>query len=287
MENAIEVKGISKKYSNFQLNELNLVVPKGYIVGLIGANGAGKSTTIKSILNLVRPDQGSVSIFGLDMTQHELTIKQEIGIVMDESHFPEQLKPKDISLMMKHIYTQWDMPLFDSYLERFNIPRNQIIKEFSKGMKMKLSLATALSHHPRLLILDEPTSGLDPIVRNEILDLFLEFIADEDHSILLSSHITSDLEKVADYITFIHKGNLIFSESKDSLLNDYTIIKCGESDFNQMDKNIMISHRCLSHSYEVLVKKAPVILNKYNHLVMDAPTLEDFMLFHIKGDLKC
>lgn len=269
MEHAINVKGLTKNYPNFSINNINLVVPKGYIVGLIGENGAGKSTTIKSILNLINKDSGSIEVFGLDHSKYELEIKQRIGIVFDESHFPDQLKAKDINTMMKNIYQNWDTPLFNQYLKQFKLPENQIIKEFSRGMKMKLSLATALAHHPKLLILDEPTSGLDPIVRNEILDIFLDFIQDEEHSILISSHITSDLEKIADYITFIHEGNIIFSESKDALLNDYVIIKCREQELTQIDPIDIIHSKKTGQIYEILVKDKQKMEIKYRNLIMD------------------
>lgn len=283
MEHAINVKGLTKNYPNFSINNINLVVPKGYIVGLIGENGAGKSTTIKSILNLINKDSGSIEVFGLDHSKYELEIKQRIGIVFDESHFPDQLKAKDINTMMKNIYQNWDTPLFNQYLKQFKLPENQIIKEFSRGMKIKLSLATALAHHPKLLILDEPTSGLDPIVRNEILDIFLDFIQDEEHSILISSHITSDLEKIADYITFIHEGNIIFSESKDALLNDYVIIKCREQELTQIDPIDIIHSKKTGQIYEILVKDKQKMEIKYRNLIMDQPSIEDLMLIYIGG----
>ena len=283
MEHAINVKGLTKNYPNFSINNINLVVPKGYIVGLIGENGAGKSTTIKSILNLINKDSGSIEVFGLDHSKYELEIKQRIGIVFDESHFPDQLKAKDINTMMKNIYQNWDTPLFNQYLKQFKLPENQIIKEFSRGMKMKLSLATALAHHPKLLILDEPTIGLDPIVRNEILDIFLDFIQDEEHSILISSHITSDLEKIADYITFIHEGNIIFSESKDALLNDYVIIKCREQELTQIDPIDIIHSKKTGQIYEILVKDKQKMEIKYRNLIMDQPSIEDLMLIYIGG----
>lgn len=283
MEHAINVKGLTKNYPNFSINNINLVVPKGYIVGLIGENGAGKSTTIKSILNLINKDSGSIEVFGLDHSKYELEIKQRIGIVFDESHFPDQLKAKDINTMMKNIYQNWDTPLFNQYLKQFKLPENQIIKEFSRGMKMKLSLATALAHHPKLLILDEPTSGLDPIVRNEILDIFLDFIQDEEHSILISSHITSDLEKIADYITFIHEGNIIFSESKDALLNDYVIIKCREQELTQIDPIDIIHSKKTGQIYEILVKDKQKMEIKYRNLITDQPSIEDLMLIYIGG----
>lgn len=284
MENAIEVKGLSKKYNTFSLNNINLVVPKGYIVGLIGENGAGKSTTIKSILNLIQKDSGSIQIFNQDHAKHEKELKQDIGVVFDESHFPEQLTAKDLNLIMKNIYRKWDTPLYMNYLHQFNIPQKKIIKEFSRGMKTKLSLAVALAHHPKLLILDEPTSGLDPIVRNEILDIFLDFIQDEEHSILMSSHITTDLEKVADYITFLHQGKIIFSAAKDDLLTDYAIIKCNEKDFHLIEPVDIIKYKKSTYQYEVLIKNKKQLTRKYPNLIIDAASIEDLMLIHIGGN---
>ena len=284
MENAIEVKGLSKKYNTFSLHNINLVVPKGYIVGLIGENGAGKSTTIKSILNLIQKDSGTIQIFNQDHAKHEKELKEDIGIVFDESHFPEQLTGKDLNLIMKNIYRNWDTPLYMNYLHQFNIPEKKIIKEFSRGMKTKLSLAVALAHHPKLLILDEPTSGLDPIVRNEILDIFLDFIQDEEHSILMSSHITTDLEKVADYITFLHQGKIIFSAAKDDLLTDYAIIKCNEKDFHLIEPVDIIKYKKSAYQYEVLIKNKKQLTRKYPNLIIDAASIEDLMLIHIGGN---
>ena len=275
MENAIEVKGLSKKYNTFSLDNINLVVPKGYIVGLIGENGAGKSTTIKSILNLIQKDSGTIQIFNQDHAKHEKELKEDIGIVFDESHFPEQLTGKDLNLIMKNIYRNWDTPLYMNYLHQFNIPEKKIIKEFSRGMKTKLSLAVALAHHPKLLILDETTSGLDPIVRNEILDIFLDFIQDEEHSILMSSHITTDLEKVADYIIFLHQGKIIFSDAKDDLLTDYAIIKCNEKDFNLIEPVDIIKYKKSAYQYEVLIKNKKQLTRKYPNLIIDAASIED------------
>ena len=284
MENAIEVKGLSKKYNTFSLDNINLVVPKGYIVGLIGENGAGKSTTIKSILNLIQKDSGTIQIFNQDHAKHEKELKEDIGIVFDESHFPEQLTGKDLNLIMKNIYRNWDTPLYMNYLHQFNIPEKKIIKEFSRGMKTKLSLAVALAHHPKLLILDEPTSGLDPIVRNEILDIFFFFFQDEEHSILMSSHITTDLEKVADYIIFLHQGKIIFSDAKDDLLTDYAIIKCNEKDFHLIEPVDIIKYKKSAYQYEVLIKNKKQLTRKYPNLIIDAASIEDLMLIHIGGN---
>lgn len=283
MENAIEVKGLTKKRDTFFLNNVNLTVPKGYIVGLIGENGAGKSTTIKAILNLIHKDSGTIKIFGQDYQQHEKEIKQQIGVVFDDCHFPKQLTAKDLNLILKNIYSNWDTNLYHDYLNQFKLPLNKPIKDLSRGMKMKLSLATALSHRPKLLILDEPTSGLDPIVRNEILDIFLDFIQDEEHSVLISSHITSDLEKIADYITFIHEGEIVFSDSKDHLLYDYGLIKCQERDFHSIDPDDIVKYKKNSYHYEVLIKNKRQLENKYKSLTMDSVSIEDLMLLHIGG----
>ena len=203
MEKVLEVKDLCKKYTGFELKNVNLSIPKGMIIGLIGENGAGKTTTIKAILNIINKDKGQVKVFGLDLQQNEKKIKQDIGVVLDDSFLSEYLTPKDISKIMKNFYPTWDEKLYLKYLEKFNLPINKIYKEFSSGMIMKLKIATAISHKPKFLILDEPTAGLDPVARNDILDIFQEFIEDGEHSILLSSHITSDLEHIADYIIFI------------------------------------------------------------------------------------
>lgn len=282
--NAIEVNDLSKRFDSFQLKKVNLTLPKGSIMGFIGENGAGKTTTIKLMLNQLWADSGSIRILGLDYRKDEKKIKNDIGVVLDESYFHENIKPKHISKIMERIYTQWDEPLFYDYLNRFSLPADKLTKDFSRGMKMKLSIATALSHHPKLLILDEATSGLDPVVRSEILDLFLEFIQDENHSILFSSHITSDLEKVADYITFLHAGEIIFSESKDELLYDYGLLLCGAGDYKTVDKGDIIGHRESRFGHEILVKNKERMKQKYKGLTIDSISIEEIMLFYVKGE---
>lgn len=215
MENILEIKNLSKKYDSFELKNINIELPKGTIMGFIGENGAGKTTTIKSILNIINKDSGQIKIFGLD--NKETKIKEDIGVVLDDSFLSEYLNPLDINKIMKNIYKNWDEKLYFKYLEDFKLSKEKISKEYSNGMKMKLKIAVALSHHPKLLILDEPTSGLDPIARNEILDIFQEFIQDENKGIFVSSHITSDLEHIADYITFINNGEIIFSKTNTNL----------------------------------------------------------------------
>lgn len=218
MENILEVKNLCKIYDKFSLRNIEFELPKGSIMGLIGENGAGKSTIIKAILNLINTNDGVIKIFGLDNKEHEKEIKEDIGVILDEGFLSEYLTPNDINDIMKNIYKQWEEGLYFKYIENFKLPRDKISGEYSKGMKMKLKIAVALAHKPKLLILDEPTSGLDPIARNEILDIFQEFIQNEEHSILVSSHITSDLEGIADYITFINNGEMVLSKTKDELI---------------------------------------------------------------------
>ena len=219
MENILEVKNLCKSYDKFSLNNINIELPKGTIMGLVGENGAGKSTTIKSILNLVNTSDGEIKIFGLDNKVNEAEIKENIGVVLDEGFLSEYLNPKDINTIMQNIYKNWDEELYFKYIDDFKLPRDKKSKEYSSGMKMKLKIAVALAHHPKFLILDEPTSGLDPIARNEILDIFQDFIQDEEHGILVSSHITSDLENIADYITFINNGEIVLSKTRDEILD--------------------------------------------------------------------
>ncbi len=285
MNNAIEVRGLTKTYpgSSFKLNNISFTLPKGCIMGFIGENGAGKTTTIKAMLNLLHYDSGEISILGLEHQKNELEIKQQIGVVFDEGCFYDTLRAKDVSLIMRSIYTNWNDKIFLSYLNKFNIPVNLTVKQYSRGMKMKLSIAVALSHAPKLLILDEATSGLDPVIRNEILDEFLAFIQDEEHSIFISSHITSDLEKIADYITFIHKGNLILSENKDILLNEYGLLKCGKEMFDKIHSNDILGYRTSQFGYEVLVANRQQAKRKYPDCVVDHVSLEEIMLYYVKG----
>lgn len=229
MTAALKIQGLTKKFEGFALDKVSFRVPSGSIVGLIGENGAGKTTTINAALGLIKKDSGEIELFGENVEHLTPSIKEEIGAVFDASNFSEELTPEKLDKVLKDIYTSWDQDLFRQLLDRLEIPFSRKLKTFSKGMKMKLSLAAALSHHPKLLILDEATSGLDPVMRDDILDMFLDFVQEEDHAILVSSHITSDLEKVADYIVFIHKGKIIFSKPKDELLDDYGSSNAGMS----------------------------------------------------------
>lgn len=284
MENILEIKNLSKKYKGFELKNINLELPKGMIMGLIGENGAGKSTTIKAILNVINRDSGDIKIFGLDNIENEKKIKEEIGVVLDDSFFSEYLNPADINKIMRNIYKNWDENLYFKYIGDFKLPKDKITKEYSSGMKMKLKIAVALSHHPKLLILDEPTSGLDPVARNEILDIFQDFIQDEEHAILVSSHITSDLEHIADYITFINEGEIILTKTRDELLENYGIVKCTEEEFKNIDKNDFIKFKKSRYEYDVLVENKLEFVKKYSIQIVDKPTIEDIMLIYIKGE---
>lgn len=278
--NAIQVQHLSKSFQTFQLQNISFSLPAGTIMGFIGENGSGKTTTIKCILNLLKKDSGSIEIFGLDYRKHEQKIKSDIGVVFDDLLFPEMFTPKQIHYVMEEMYANWDKDYYFSLLDKFNISTTKNVKQLSRGMKMKLSIIVAVSHHPRLLILDEPTSGLDPIVRDEILELFLQFMQKEQNSILFSSHITSDLEKIADYITFIHGGNIIFSESKDTLLYDYAIWKGTKEEAVDLPEDGIV--RILKHSFglQILVKK-----NEVNpSFKLEKPTIEEIMLFYVKGE---
>lgn len=282
MSNILEVTELVKTYRDFQLDHISFQLKAGSIMGFIGENGAGKSTTIKSILNIIKIDRGQIHIFGEDAGKksNNQRIKENIGVVLDECYFHDMLNAKEINGFMGKIYKNWDKALYFQYLERFCLPIRKTIKDYSRGMKMKLNIATALSHRPKLLILDEPTSGLDPVMRNEILDVFFDFIQDEQHSILMSSHITTDLERICDYITFIHQGKLILSESKDDILYDYAILKCTSSQYGKIDKEDIIAQRKNSFGIELLIKNKERLMNKYRDCTFDHASLEDIMLFY-------
>ena len=284
MTNCIEISGLNKAYAGFALRDISLTLPGGAIMGLIGENGAGKTTTLKCILNLIRRDSGEITLFGYDNRTVDTVAKQDIGVVLDECVFHDTLCPKDLETILAPVYDRWDSDLFRHYLDKFSLPHRKFIKEFSRGMKMKLSLAAALAHRPRLLILDEATAGLDPVVRDEILDEFLGFICDEEHSILISSHITSDLEKVADYITYLHQGQVVLSDSKDEILEHYGRVGCTQTDLQTIAPEDYLRVRRGSFGCEILIKNRTVFARKYPRLPVDRVTLEDIMLFIGKGE---
>lgn len=280
MEPLLEVKDLTKHYDHFYLDNLSFTLPKGTIMGLIGSNGAGKSTTIKAILGLIKPSSGTVLLNGHPLNEKSM---DDIGVVFDELSFYPGLTVSEIERICIAAYSHWDHPLFNDYMERFSLPTKSAVKTFSKGMKMKLSLAIALAHHPKLLILDEATSGLDPVVREDILDIFLEFVQDETHSILISSHISSDLEKICDYITYIDHGKLLLCHTKDHLIYDYGLIHCSEHDFKQLDSSLILRYRKEAYQYSVLVNDKAKARHRYPDLVMDDIHLDDLLLLYAKG----
>lgn len=286
MENILELQQISKTFakSNFTLDKVSFSLPYGSILGFVGENGAGKTTTIGCILNTVIKDSGAVKLFGKEMSDTDTDMREKIGVVYDGDNFPAYFTAKQLSQVMAGFYTQWDNSLFQKYLEKFHLSPKQKIKHFSRGMTMKLAIAVALSHHPQLLILDEATSGLDPVMRDEILDVFLEFVQEEDHSILLSSHITSDLEKVADYITFIHNGKIIMTVSKNDLAYHYAVLRCGESQFRTLDPSDILAYRKRDFQIDVLVSNGKEVERKYKNIIIDHTSLDEIMLLLVKGE---
>lgn len=283
MDAILQVENLTKQYSDFTLDHVSFSVPKGTIMGLIGENGAGKSTTINAILDLIKKDDGTVTFWGQDLASSK-QLKEDIGVVFDGINFYETLTTAKVGRISSSAYQQWDEPLYRDYLKRFQLPFDKEIKTLSKGMKMKLSIAVALSHKPKLLILDEATSGLDPVMRDDILDVFLEFVQDENHSILMSSHITTDLEKVADYITFIHQGKVLFCKTKDELRYSYGIIRCGAAIFDKIDKSEILAYRKDDYQWNVLVADKEKARRKYKTAVVDDATIDDILLLYVKGD---
>lgn len=286
MSEILEVQGLSKRYKNsdFQLSDVSFSIPSGSIMGFVGENGAGKTTTIGCILNTRLKDSGTVKIFGKEMTDESMDIRDDIGIVYDENAFPEHLTPLKVGSAMKQIYSKWDNDLYREHLRKFKLPEKQKIKAFSRGMTMKLTVAVAMSHNPKLLILDEATAGLDPIAREEILDVFLGFVQDESRSILMSSHITTDLEKIADYITFVHDGKVILSEKKDDLIYNYGVLRCKSAQFELIDKEDIVSYRNQGHQIDVLISDKHSMSKKYSDVVIDNISIEEIMLILVKGN---
>lgn len=285
-DNILEVKNLTKNYGDFVLDKLNFTIPCGVIMGLIGENGAGKSTTINCILNEITMSDGEVTIFGKNNVSEEVFIKNKIGIIFDENHFPDILTPVELGKCMAGIYSNWQCSEYQNYLTQFELPLKKKIKDFSRGMKVKLAFAVALSHEAELLILDEATSGLDPIIRDDILDILIDFVRDESHSVLFSTHITSDLEKVADYITFIHNGKLVFSYPKDELIGNYGVAVCDTAVFENMDKSEIIAFRKQNFQYKALIRNRHKAEKKYPKAIVEPANIDDIMLFYIKGETK-
>ncbi len=286
MENILELQQVSKAFpkSDFMLDHISFSLPYGAILGFIGENGAGKTTTIGCIMNTLAKDSGVIKLFGREMRDEDTDMRKKIGIVYDGNNFPVYWTAQQLSKIMQGLYTNWDNDLFRKYLEDFHLPAKQKIKQYSRGMTMKLAIAAALSHHPQLLILDEATSGLDPIMRDEMLDVFLSFVQEEDHAILLSSHITGDLEKIADYITFIHNGRLIMTVSKNDLIYNYAVLRCRESQFLALDPQDIIAYRKRDFQTDVLVPDGKEAQRKYKDVVIDHVSVDEIMLLLVKGE---
>jgi len=283
MDYALEINGVTKRYAQFTLKDVTLRVPRGSIMGLIGENGAGKTTTLKLLLGLIRPDGGTVSLLGETDPEAMRRAKARVGVVLDEGFFPDLFRLKEIERVCADIYPSWDRRAFGAWIHRLRLPEGKSIKEYSKGMKMKLSIAVALSHNPELLILDEATSGLDPVVRSEVLDVFLDFMQDERRAILFSTHITTDLERVADEITFLHDGRVVLQQSKDDILATYGVLKCGQAAFDALDKAEWSGYRKSAYGLEVLLKDRAKYKRRHPDAVVDPATLDDVMLYTIKG----
>ena len=286
MDNILELHQVCKTFprTNFTLDHVSFSIPYGSIMGFVGENGAGKTTTIGCVLNTVSKDSGTIKIFGKELADTDTELKEKIGVVYDGDNFPAYWTAEQLSDVMQGLYANWDNELFKKYLNDFRLLPNQKIKSYSRGMTMKLAVAAALSHHPQLLILDEATSGLDPIMRDDMLDVFLEFVQDENHSILLSSHITSDLEKIADYITFIHNGKLIMAASKNDLVYNFAVMRCKESQFLELDPGDILVYRKRDYQIDVLVSNGNEIQRKYRNAVIDHVSVDEIMLLLVKGE---
>lgn len=284
IKNVVELKDVTKDYGDFKLDQVSFTVPEGSVCGFIGQNGAGKTTTIKLMLDVIKADQGEIRLFGENIEKDSARLREDIGVVFDEMGFHEFMTGRDINIMMKNIYKNWDEDVFFDYLKRFSLPSRKQCGDFSRGMRMKLQIAVALSHHAKLLIMDEPTSGLDPIVRNEMLQIFRKFVIEEDHTILLSSHITGDLEKLADEVVFINAGKIVLAGNKDDILEKHGLLKCKKSELEKISKPLIVNVQPGTFGVEVLVNDRRACEKLYPQMVIEPATLEDIMLFYVNKD---
>lgn len=281
IKNVIEVKNITKDYGDFKLDNISFNVPEGSVCGFIGQNGAGKTTTIKAILDAISINEGEIFVFGQNIKDGSARLREDIGVVFDEMGFHEFMTGKDINIMMKNIYKNWDSKTFFDYLKKFSLPSKKPCGDFSRGMRMKLQIAVALSHNAKLLIMDEPTSGLDPIVRNEMIQIFREYVIEEDHSILLSSHITSDLEKIADEIVFINRGKIVLSGNKDEMLEKHGLLKCKKSEIKEISESLIVKTEEETFGMSVLVNDRKACEKLYPEMVIEQASLEEIMMFYV------
>ncbi len=284
IKNVIELANVTKDYGDFKLDNISFTVPEGSVCGFIGQNGAGKTTTINLILDIIARDNGDVRVFGQNVDQNSAALREDIGVVFDEMGFHEFMTGRDINIMMKNIYKNWDEAAFFEYLKRFSLPSKKKCGDFSRGMRMKLQIAAALSHKAKLLVMDEPTSGLDPIVRNEMTDIFREFVLQEDHTILLSSHITSDLEKIADEVVFIDGGRIALAGNKDEILDKHGILRCKKEALSKISPSLVIGSETSSFGCEVLVNDRHAAAKLYPDMVCESASLEQIMLYYVSKD---
>ena len=285
-ENAISIKGVTKRYDGFTLDNISFDVPKGCIMGFIGQNGAGKTTTIRSLLHITDIDSSEISLLGMDHVKDEAELKKRIAVVFDELPFHDMFNVKDMAKIFRGLYPDWNDETYMKYIDRFQLPKKKKIGQFSKGMKMKLQIACALSHNAELLVMDEATTGLDPVVRDEILHIFMEYLSDGERSILMSSHITSDLEKIADMVTFIDKGRILLTGYKDEILESHGILRCAKDYVQNVDPEDIVSIRTNNFGAEIMVSDRESAKMKYRDTVIDPASLDDIMLYYVHRDAK-
>lgn len=283
MQNIMEIHGMCKKYADFSLKNISFAVPSGAIVGMVGVNGSGKSTIIKCALNIDFMDSGEVEILGKKSLNLKNKDREQIGVIFEQTNYPVTMTPRQIGRMLSKIYRQWDSQTYEMYLERMKLPADKKLVEFSRGMCQKHAIISALSHKPKLLVLDEATSGLDPVIREEIYDLFLDFVQDEENGILITSQITKDLERVADYIICMHDGEVILNHQKDQLLGDYGILRCGRVAFQTLPKEEILLSYERDYEWDVLVDNREKIMKKYPQLVVDQVSIDELLLMYAKG----
>ena len=281
-ENALELRHVSRRLGDFELRDVNLTLPKGCILGLVGENGAGKSTTIHLLTGELRPDSGTVSVLDAEPGGPDFrAVKERLGVVLDDAWFPEILNARQVGTMMAMTYESWDAELYESYLTRFTLPREKNFKDYSRGMRMKLAIAVALAHRPEVLLLDEATAGLDPIVRDEVLEIFREFSEAEDHAILISSHILSDLEKLCDYIAFLHQGKLLFCQEKDRLLETYGLFVGTRQQAEELAEDAVLAREDSGFGgVRAIVRRDAVPAC----LPLEKPTVEDIILAMVRKE---
>ncbi len=279
--NVIELKHVTKNYGDFVLEDVTFSIPEGSVCGFIGQNGAGKTTTINLILDIIRRDSGEIRMFGESIDADSARLREDVGVVFDEMGFHEFMTGRDINIMMKNIYKNWDEQAFFDYMKKFSLPTKKKCGAFSRGMRMKLQIAVALSHHAKLLIMDEPTSGLDPIVRNEMIEIFREFVVEEDHTILLSSHITGDLEKLADEVVFINGGKIVLSGNKDEILEMHGVLKCKKDEVSRISPSLIVHKELGTYGAEILVNDRHAAEKLYPDMVIEPAALEQIMIHYV------